>query len=59
MTLIPALRRQRQVDLCEFEASLVYAQVPDQLCYIVRPVLNNNNNNTQTSLSILSNYFVH
>jgi hypothetical protein len=22
--LIPALRRQRQVDLCEFEASLVY-----------------------------------
>ena len=24
MTLIPALRRQRQVDLCEFEASLVY-----------------------------------
>jgi len=24
MTLIPALRRQRQVELCEFEASLVY-----------------------------------
>ena len=24
MPLIPALRRQRQVDLCEFEASLVY-----------------------------------
>jgi hypothetical protein len=23
-TLIPALRRQRQVDLCEFKASLVY-----------------------------------
>ena len=24
MLLIPALRRQRQVDLCEFEAKLVY-----------------------------------
>ena len=24
MPLIPALRRQSQVDLCEFEASLVY-----------------------------------
>ena len=24
MPLIPALRRQRQVDLCEFKASLVY-----------------------------------
>ena len=24
MPLIPALKRQRQVDLCEFEASLVY-----------------------------------
>ena len=24
MPLIPALRRQRQVDFCEFEASLVY-----------------------------------
>ena len=24
MTLIPALRRQRQEDLCEFKASLVY-----------------------------------
>ena len=25
MTLIPALRRQKQVDFCEFEASLVYS----------------------------------
>jgi hypothetical protein len=24
MPLIPALRRQRQADLCEFEASLLY-----------------------------------
>jgi hypothetical protein len=26
MTLIPALGRQRQADLCEFEASLVYRE---------------------------------
>ena len=26
MPLIPALRRQRQVDLCEFEASLIYKE---------------------------------
>jgi hypothetical protein len=26
MTLISALRRQRQVDLCEFKASLVYKE---------------------------------
>ena len=25
MPLIPVLRRQRQVDLCEFEANLVYS----------------------------------
>ena len=24
MPLVPTLRRQRQVDLCQFEASLVY-----------------------------------
>jgi len=24
MLLIPALRRQKQVELCEFEASLIY-----------------------------------
>jgi hypothetical protein len=27
--LIPALKRQRQADLCEFEASLVY-RLPEQ-----------------------------
>ena len=27
MPLIPALRRQRQVDLCEFEASVVYKAI--------------------------------
>ena len=26
MPLIPTLRRQRQADLCEFEASLVYRE---------------------------------
>ena len=30
MPLIPALRRQRQVDLSEFEASLVYKGLPGQ-----------------------------
>ena len=28
MPLIPALGRQRQVDICEFEASLVYKVSP-------------------------------
>ena len=28
MTLIPALRRQKQMDLCEFKASLVYKETP-------------------------------
>ena len=26
--VIPALRRQRQVDLCEFEASQIYIKIP-------------------------------
>jgi len=30
MPLIPALGRQRQVDLCEFEVSLVYKVSPGQ-----------------------------
>jgi hypothetical protein len=35
MALIPAFRRQRQVDLCELEANLVYKVIPGQpgLCY--------------------------
>ena len=28
MVLIPEIRRQRQIDLCEFEASLVYKSTP-------------------------------
>ena len=30
VSLIPALRRQRHVELCKFEASLVSEQVPGQ-----------------------------
>ena len=30
MPLIPALGRQRQVDLCEFKGSLVYRVIPGQ-----------------------------
>jgi hypothetical protein len=38
--LIPALGRQRQADLCEFEASLVYKVSPGQpaLCNTEKPV---------------------
>lgn len=36
MLLIPALKRQGQIDLYEFEVSMVY---------IIRPCLKNNNNN--------------
>ena len=32
MLLIPALGRQKQVDLCEFEASLVYRTSSKTLC---------------------------
>ena len=47
MSLISALRRQRQADLCEFEASLVYRVSLGQLelCYIEKLVSNDNNNN--------------
>jgi hypothetical protein len=30
MRLVPALRRQRQVDLCEFEANLIHKVGPGQ-----------------------------
>jgi hypothetical protein len=44
MSLIPALGRQRQVDLCEFEANLVSKGSPGQsgLCYIEKPCLKKN-----------------
>jgi hypothetical protein len=40
MPLISAFGRQKQEDLCEFEASLVYIGVPRQA--IERPCLQNN-----------------
>lgn len=35
--LLPALERQRQEDVCEFEASLVLIVNSDSQVYIVRP----------------------
>jgi hypothetical protein len=48
MPLIPALKRQRQVDLSKFEASLVYKASPGQpgLCYTKRPCLEKQNQTT-------------
>jgi hypothetical protein len=48
--LIPALRRQRQVDLCEFKVSLIFkSSFQQQYCHKEKPVSNkakqNNNNN--------------
>jgi hypothetical protein len=41
MPIVPALGWQRQVDLCEFEASLIYVctEFLDSQSYIVRPRL--------------------
>ena len=39
--LIPALRRQRQVDVYEYEASLVYLEFQVSQSYMVRPCLKN------------------
>jgi hypothetical protein len=45
MTLIPSLGRQRQVDLCEFEDSLVYiVEFQVSQGYTVRPRLKKNRN---------------
>jgi hypothetical protein len=42
MSLIPALRRQRQVDLCELDAMLIYRErVPGQLGLLYRGILSN------------------
>ena len=41
MPLIPALGRQKQADLCEFEVSLIYiVNSKDSQAYIVRSYLN-------------------
>jgi hypothetical protein len=42
MALIPALGRQRQADLCEFQASLVYSEFQDSQSYIEEPCLEKN-----------------
>ena len=41
-----SLRRQSKMDLCEFEASLVYKGVPGQpeLCYTEKPCLEKQTN---------------
>jgi hypothetical protein len=52
MSLISALGRQRQADLCEFEASLVWKESPGQprLCYIEKPYLEKQNKNLKFCL---------
>ena len=53
MPLIPALRKQRQADLSEFEASLVY-RVPGQPeCYTVKPCLRKQTNKQKTEVMSL------
>jgi hypothetical protein len=49
--LVPALGRQRQADLSEFEVSLVYKANPRELglCYTEKPFLENKQTNKQTS----------
>ena len=37
MPLIPSLERQRQVDLCEFKASLIYSEFQDSQGYTELP----------------------
>lgn len=39
--MIPELRRQRQVDLCEFKANLVYIRFQDRQGYTEKPYLKN------------------
>jgi hypothetical protein len=39
--LIPALEKQRKVDLFEFKASLVYSEFQKSQGYVLRPCLKN------------------
>ena len=51
--LIPALRRQRHVDLCELKACLVYKtknEFQDSQCYIEKPYLENKQTNKQKAI---------
>ena len=41
MPLILVLGRQRQVDLCEFKANLVYIRFQDRQGYTEKPYLKN------------------
>ena len=50
MSLLPALRRQKQVDLCEFEtSSLVIERGPGQVPELKREVLSHKNKNKPTN----------
>jgi hypothetical protein len=51
--LIPALRRQRQADLCEFETSLPYRASLSKTRVTQRNLVSNNNNNNNKSTKIL------
>jgi hypothetical protein len=54
--LIPALRRQKQVDLCELEASLVYRFSSRTAKATQRnPVLKNKNKQAKSNCSGISN----
>jgi hypothetical protein len=46
ISLIPVLRRQRKVYLCEFEASLVY-RMSSRASRLHREILSRNNNNNR------------
>jgi hypothetical protein len=51
MPAIPALGRQRQEDLCEFKASLVYSAIlQDSWGCIKKPCLKTNNRNLYKGL---------
>ena len=61
MPLIPALGRQRQVDLCEFEASLIYRSFQDSQDYTEKPYLEKQqqtNKQTNTWFFVPSNFRV-
>jgi hypothetical protein len=52
MLLIPALRMQRQMDLCEFDASLVYSEFQDSQGCTEKPYLENQKINKSINQSI-------
>jgi hypothetical protein len=46
---IPGLRRQRQADLCEFKARLVYSEFQDSQNYTEKPCLEKPKTKTKTN----------